>query len=112
MTIDERLDKLATLPLDWNGRGASPPGGTAFRLAREAAKHFTMPIRHVDPSTDGGICLSLREGRRYADIELFNDGDVLTTTVIDGESPVVETWSEHAMSFAVAKIEEFIRNQP
>jgi hypothetical protein len=83
------------------------PNELSERLANIAYEMFTTPPKYVDLSTDSGICMSIRKGDKYADIECFNDGQILTATCSDGKLPEILSWSESTISDAIKMIEGF-----
>ncbi len=62
----------------------------------------------IDPSSDEGICISFRRQNRYADIECFNNGEILAATKVDGEDPTIWELSPENIEETIAKINLFI----
>lgn len=109
----KKLSQLAKLEDDWDSDGASAPTQAAITLAERVLTAFAEADSEspsVDPSAEGGICLSLRRGERYGDIECFNSGEVLAVTSRGGEE--TEAWEitdfEHDLPAAVNRIRSFV----
>ena len=43
----------------------------------------------IDPSVEGGVCLSFQKDGRYGDIECFNSGEILAVTSTGGDDTTV-----------------------
>lgn len=54
----------------------------------------------IDVSTDGGVCFSFRNGLRYADIECFDESEVLAVTSEGGDNTKV--WDVGSSDFNIA----------
>jgi hypothetical protein len=87
-SLYRRLTSLSKLPTNWNSYGASPPNDTALATAWRFLNVFQETAYRptsIGPSAEDGVCISfVMEGRR-ADVEVFNDGDVLTSCRYAGE---------------------------
>jgi hypothetical protein len=86
------LGRLGKLANNWDSYGAEAPS----RLAIETGKYIISVLSgldltptSIDPSAEGGICISFRKGQRYSDIECFNDGTVLAVTAESDSKPNV-----------------------
>ncbi|SRR6266567_4289478 len=78
----EIVDEMTDLDADWNGYGSEPPNEFAREVAKQIlldATTVVVPSR-VTASAQGGvgICFNLKD--KYADIEVFNSGEILATT--------------------------------
>lgn len=84
----QTVHRLQQLQPGWDGYDAEPPNSKAVGLARLVlimlVESDAEPTR-VDPSVEGGICISFIRGNRYGDIECFNTGELLAATS-DGKS--------------------------
>lgn len=65
---------------NWNSYGAQPPNEKAISIGEAIFSHLIeqdlLPDRIV-PSVEGGLAFVFLFGELYADIECFNDGDIL-----------------------------------
>lgn len=107
----DQLQSLRSIPRQWESSGAEPPNSTAIGIASEVLVRLSqIDFRpdHIDPSTDEGVCISVRQGNRYADIECFNDGGIFAVASKDnGDSQVWEVEPDEIKN-AVRKIQRFI----
>jgi len=82
----ERLNSFRNLKHGWDSYDAEPPGETAITNARQVldvlwSVGLTSSIRAVSPSAEGGIGIVFAgSDQKYADIECFNDGEILAIT--------------------------------
>jgi hypothetical protein len=82
-----RVAHLSHLAANWDSYGAEPPNASSIQIARAIIKELSsieLEPTGIDPSVEGGVCISFREGRRYADLECFNNGCVLAVTSLGG----------------------------
>jgi hypothetical protein len=88
--MEAELERLSVLEQDWDGNGAEPPNITALDEARAILARLRMvgffPYR-VSASAEGGVGICFRNGKRYADLECFNTGEVIGITS-DGEGQI------------------------
>jgi hypothetical protein len=87
------LGTLGELTPGWDSYEAPPPGGAAIDHARRVLESLmdwdgSPPVR-VIPSVEGGVLLAFSNGARYADIECFNDGEILAVISAPEENPVI-----------------------
>ncbi len=87
------VSQLQSVADDWDTYGAKSPSKLATQLARRIlvtlAKLDCEPTS-ITPSAEGGICIALSHGERYADVECFNTGEVLTAIAGGHDEP--EVW--------------------
>jgi hypothetical protein len=91
-----RLASFRDLDTGWDGYDAPPPNDLAllraqtvllFLSALEATPHTT-----IAPSPEGGVTIAFKGPQdRYADVECFNDGEMLAMTSETGGEPTI--WS-------------------
>ena len=110
--ILEQLSKLESVPENWESGGASPPNCTARVNARRVIELFLLAgcvPDNVDPSEGEGVCISLRRDDRYADIECFNDGKIVSLVSRDNTVDDSQLWyvEPGEMINAVQKIRQF-----
>jgi hypothetical protein len=106
-----KLARLRKLGPQWESTGASPPNETALVAATEALVWLSAADaepRNIDPSTDDGVCISFRNGERYADIECYNSGEILAVTISGEGEPVVFEVRRSELQDAVSKITRFV----
>lgn len=104
------LQLMRLLPDDWSSHDSAPPNGLAIHCAADVLKalsEFDLQPTHINPSAEEGVCISFRNGRKYADIECFNSGDVLAI-VSDDASEVAWDVSERGIRSSVVRINQFI----
>jgi hypothetical protein len=111
----ERLDALRSLQRGWDSYEAEPPSETATDNARrvlEALWEEDAEARtRLSPSVEGGVAIVFTgsEGK-YADIECFNDGEILAITSEGAAEPSVWPVGADAVSLrdAVVRILAFV----
>ncbi|MEZ6146963.1 MAG: hypothetical protein R3B91_16410 [Planctomycetaceae bacterium] len=106
---------MRVLDDSWHAFGGLPPNEVAISLATtvlEAAAELDFEPDNVDPSVDEGVCISFRDGNRYADIECFNTGDILAAESTGADPEIWEVDdSDDGIEGAVARILDFISKQ-
>ena len=84
------IEQMRALQYNWDSYGAEPPNDLALsNLTRvlRLCRAVGMKTPNTIPSAEGGAaCYFLMDGR-YADIECFNDGSILSYR--DGRNPMV-----------------------
>jgi Ser/Thr protein kinase RdoA (MazF antagonist) len=90
----------------WDSYEAAPPSETAILHARRLLEHLQeqegLPPAQIAASAEGGVVVAFSRGPKYADIECFNDGEILAMISLPPEEPTVwsleglETGSLHA----------------
>lgn len=106
-----RVDRLRSMPLNWDAGGAASPNTRSIGQASEVIVQLArMNLRpaFIDPSTDEGVCVSFRSGNRYADIECFNSGDILAATSLDDGETEVWNVPRHDLGETLRRIQRFI----
>lgn len=101
----QALQSLAALKPDWDTYGAEPPNDTALRLAHAALRQLHQAACLPDtiaPSVEAGVAFSFVHGRKHADIEFTNDGEVFVITSTGADDVVVR-------EFALAELEAAVR---
>ena len=82
----ERLNSFRKLKRGWDSYDAEPPGEMAITNARHVlgvlwSVGLASSIRAVSPSAEGGVGIVFAgSDQKYADIECFNDGEILAIT--------------------------------
>jgi hypothetical protein len=94
----KKLARLACLNDDWDSYGAESPNQKSIEAARgvlDVLADVDFEPTSIDPSAEGGVCLSFQLGDRYGDIECFNSGEVLAVTSRGGLDTTV--WEINAV---------------
>ena len=106
------VTRLSKLEQDWNNYGSEPPLAIAIEQAKSALKIlFGLNFRPtgIDPSVEGGVCLSFSDERLYADIEFFNNGKILAVTTENGMQPEVWELTPNDIFSTAIKLKNFLR---
>lgn len=109
----KRLSRFAFLEDDWDSYGAQAPSRASLDTARNIL-HFLdkadFEPSSVDPSAEGGVCLSFQCGDRYGDIECFNSGEILavTSSGCDDTNVWEVTGLDQHLETALGKIRTFV----
>src|ERR1017187_9257779 len=77
------LKLITGLQNGWDSYGAEAPTPASASIAKRVLsilQHSNMPPSRVAASAEGGVGICFVEGEKYADIEIFNDGEMLATT--------------------------------
>ena len=88
------LDIQSKYKDNWDGAGAKQPNDLAIRradIALDTIGTLKMEASKVVPSVESGIgiCFTNTEGR-YADLEIFNDGDACLSMFLNGVEFLIE----------------------
>lgn len=89
-----RLARLAELEDNWDSYGAPTPHPIAVESAKlilEVLADLQLRPAGIDPSAEGGVCISFVSPERYGDIECLNSGEILAATSTNGEQTKVWT---------------------
>lgn len=106
----QRLDYLQLLRDNWDGNGAEGPSVVALENARDtivALADIDLRPRDIDASIEGGICISFRNGSKYADIECFNTGETLAVTSSAGIDTKVWSIDNSSVADELQRIRNF-----
>ena len=118
----ERADHLAklnafrTLQRGWDSYDAEPPSELAIANAKRVlhviwSVGLGLPIKTIAPSVEGGVGIVFAGSeQRYADIECFNDGEILGIISEGVSDPSVWTVGEESgmLRQAIEKISAFL----
>ena len=100
----QAVQSLAKLKPDWDTYGAEPPNSTALRLAHAALRQLHQVASLPDtivPSVEGGVAFSFVHGRKHADMEFTNDGEVFVITSTGADDIVVREFALGELEAAV-----------
>lgn len=89
-----RLAAFRELAPGWDSYDAPPPNETALRSARSILQFLQeredVPPVHAAPSSEGGVLLVFSSaGSKYADIECYNDGEILAILSESAGDPAI-----------------------
>lgn len=109
------LASFRDLERGWDSYGAEPPTNAAVENARRILRvlwesEAGARIR-LSPSVEGGVSIVFKASDdRYADLECFNDGEVLAITSDPGAEPIVWTVdiAADALRDAIGRITAFL----
>jgi hypothetical protein len=108
------LDSFRNLRQGWDSYHAEPPSAKAIENARHVlhvlwSSEAALPVRQISPSVEGGVAIVFTgRGQRYADIECFNNGDILAITSDGTTEPSVWSLNEGgSIRRAVEKLNAF-----
>lgn len=86
------LSHLQKLERDWDTYQSDAPNELAVQLTRDVLRKLLdedFEPSSLNPSSDGGVCLSFRNANRYGDIECFNSGEVMAVISDAGRDTIV-----------------------
>jgi hypothetical protein len=116
--LTEQMAKLTAfreLAPGWDSYGAPPPNETALRSARSLLQFLQgreeIPPVHAAPSSEGGVLLVFSAPRsKYADIECYNDGEILAILSEPAGDPAIWplTVEEECLQAALERIVAFL----
>ena len=112
-----RLESFRELAPGWDSYDAPPPNETALRNARRVLRLVDeqVDISPVDvaPSAEEGVLLVFPgDGSKYADIECYNDGEILAILSEPPGEPTI--WlldlEKEQLQTALERIAQFLDN--
>ena len=112
----EKLNRFSGLPMNWDSYGAEPPNVVATKGAENALRTLyrlnSEPSR-LAASAEGGITISFFLGKKYGDIEFFNNGE--TFALISTGKGTPEVWpvpnDADSLTNALERIRDFARSK-
>ena len=84
------LMKVAGLPNGWDSYGAEAPAPVSVSTASyilSILRRSNVPPSRIAASAEGGVGICFVEGDKYADIEIFNDEEILATIYRSDSAP-------------------------
>jgi hypothetical protein len=109
----ERLSFLGQLAPGWDSYTAQPPNELSLDWARatlEVLGELGVPPTCIVPSAEGGISVCFVADNRYADVECFNNGEILAGLSGVGEPRVWEVAPNKAgIRLALDEIRGYLR---
>ena len=101
------IDEALLLRHGWDSYDAAPPNAKSAEIARDflsALEELDFHPAAVVPSVEGGMAVCFVDRGRVAQVEFFNDGDVVAVMYSDEDDPIVwELESERAEFLRAAK---------
>jgi len=112
-TALKKLASLGKLQTNWDGCGAETPSEATIDCAKSLVSILSdadFRPADIDPSAEGGVCVSFSKENRYGDIEFLNSGSALAViSTVKGTSSVWEIGpSLSDLASAVATIRDFV----
>lgn len=107
------LSRFSKLESNWDSYGAEAPTAQAIASGRRLLQildELDFEPSSIDPSVEGGVCMSFASKGSYGDIECFNSGEIFAVTSKAGDEPIawrVES-DDAGIRGAVATIKSFI----
>jgi hypothetical protein len=111
-----RLDSFKDLQHGWDSYDAEPPSEVAIASAKRVLHviwsiGLVLSIKVISPSVEGGVGIVFTgSDQKYADVECFNDGDILAIISEGVKDPSV--WAiggePGALRQAIEKIHAFL----
>ena len=80
--LTDQVGSLEQLEDNWDTEGAEAPNHKVLsntKVVLEMLFHLNLAPDDIVPSAEGGIGIVFKHGELYADIELFNDEDIVIT---------------------------------
>ncbi len=112
--LSEKLDYLLQLEDDWDDDGAEAPNADSIKVARKILGiiyETNLIPTAISPSVEGGVNIYFIKGNKYADIECFNSGEVLTSKSDRVNEPeITELNNEDEVKVFLQNIESFLND--
>ena len=107
--LNAQIDGLVGLKKDWDSYNADPPTPAVIAEVREAVTQLDFfPPNHICADAEGGVAFCwFGPDKKYADIEFFNNGDLLACTHSNGTE--IKVWQVDGLVATGRKIQEFMR---
>jgi large subunit ribosomal protein L15 len=113
--FSKKIESFRNMSKGWDGYDAEPANSKALSLGKLALKvSFDVGFTpsYVAPSAEGGVAISFSRQDKYADLECFNDGDVLAVISDKKRDGHIEVWevdaSEEGIKNSLLKIREYV----
>lgn len=107
-----KLEDFRDLKDDWDKDGAEAPNFASIDKSREILEIISgvnITPTNISPSVEGGISTYFIKDNKYADIECFNSGEVLTSKSDRVNEPeITELFNEDDVINFAEQIKEFI----
>lgn len=101
------------LQAGWDSYNAAPPSEAAAKMATrvvELVRQNFFAAPHIVCSTEGGIAAAFSAEDKFAQIELLNSGNVLTTTYSSRQRPEIKRFKsdDESLSSAIDTLRSFL----
>lgn len=108
-----RIYELTMLKSNWDSYGAPGPSQRAFKDALRVLSHmhqFDLERLNIVPSAEGGIGFCFVKGKRYADIEVGNSGEIIGVRYVGMDPPVLiqVDGSDSSIKAALSEVRDHI----
>jgi hypothetical protein len=110
-----KLEAFRELASGWDSYDAPPPNETALQNGRAVLRFIyeqeEVPSVHLAASAEGGVLLVFSAGGpKYADIECYNDGEILAILSEPSAEPTIWplTLEEESLSTSLQRIATFL----
>ena len=106
-----RVDSFGSLAKGWDSYSAEPPNDLSRLWARAAIYYLDsmeFPPDRIAPSVEGGIAITWNRDGRYANIELFNSGELLAARRGEDGNPVVWEVPSNGLEAGLREIREYL----
>lgn len=102
--------RLAQLQHGWDSYGSPSPSPESVAIAAvivTASFDANLPPTAVVPSAEGGVGIVYRRDGKHADIECFNDGEIVALTAHQDGPPHTWTVSPDEIDSTIRSIRDF-----
>ena len=113
-TVFAQLERCKGMDSGWDSYDAEPPSKKAINYAGtilDALKKIDFVPSCVCPSVEGGVGIAFVDGDAYADIECFNDGEMLVALAAKSKSPTIREINLSNLDSTIKKIREFLQSE-
>ena len=110
-SVQEKINKVKELDQSWaDEEGIALPDETAIKqtcnFVKNLADYEIYPDR-VNPSAEGGICLSFHNGTQILHFEIYNDGELGYIIEDRYKKEILENQEIKYLSTMIERIKEF-----
>lgn len=109
-----QLEDCRTLKSGWDSYEADPPSDKAISYAGtilDALKKVDFLPSCVCPSVEGGVGIAFVAGDVYADIECFNDGEILAALSAKYKNTTIIEINWETLDSTIDKIRKFLQSE-
>ncbi len=112
----QKMSELNKLAENWKDLEIEPPNNLSIYWASECLEYLrklTFPCDRIAASVDEGVCISFLSKKyqnRYADIEFFNNGEILAAKSDRVSTPEIWQISTRDILKTLKEIREYIES--
>ena len=109
-----QLERCKEMESGWDSYDAEPPSEKAINFAGtilDALKKVDFLPSCVCPSVEGGVGIAFVDGDAYADIECFNDGEILAALTAKSKSPTIIEIDWENLDSTINMIRKFLQSE-